>query len=191
VCSSDLAVAVRPILNSQPPTWHYAAFIAIMAYARSIRMIGDRGRLLPIAFLLAPLYGVMNLLLLVPLRFYSLIRLRDGRWGTRRRRRGLRRGDAPDAAPVPDLDTGAAEMATLPSALEAPEVSAIESLVPRPRREASEQDLEATAALLVATAVAEPEPTPVFVTPAFTPPTGVRCVDIVPAQQERRGKARD
>jgi hyaluronan synthase len=186
------AVAVRPILHSQPPTWHYAAFIAIMAYARSIRMIGDRGRLLPVAFLLAPLYGVLNLVLLVPLRFYSLVRLRDGRWGTRRRRRGLRRGDSPDAAlPGLDVESGPVEMAPLPSAAAPSTAGTLASLLPRPRREASEQDLASTAAVLTAAAAAEEEAPLVHTTAVFSPPTGVRCVDIVPAQQERRGKARD
>ena len=78
-----LSVVVRPIMHSHLPAWQYAAFVALMAYGRSIRMIGDHGRLLPTSFLLAPLYGVLNLVLLVPLRFYSLIRLRDGSWGTR------------------------------------------------------------------------------------------------------------
>src|SRR3954469_15900967 len=79
-----LSVFVRPLLGGHPPSWQYAVFIALMAYARSIRMIGDHGRLLPTSFLIAPLYGALNLVLLVPLRFYSLTRLRDGRWGTRR-----------------------------------------------------------------------------------------------------------
>lgn len=78
-----LSVVVRPALHTHLPAWQYAAFVAVMAYARSIRMLGDDGRLLPTSFLLAPLYGVLNLVLLVPLRFYSLVRLRDGSWGTR------------------------------------------------------------------------------------------------------------
>jgi hyaluronan synthase len=104
------SVVIRPLITQTPPTWQYAAFVALMAYARSIRMIGDRGRLFPLSFLLAPLYGFLNLVLLVPLRFYSLLRLRDGSWGTRKRRRGVRRGEhtepvlpipAPTAATVP------------------------------------------------------------------------------------------
>ena len=98
------SVVIRPLLTQTPPTWQYAAFVALMAYARSIRMIGDRGRLFPLSFLLAPLYGFLNLVLLVPLRFYSLLRLRDGSWGTRKRRRGVRRGEHPEPvlpAPAP------------------------------------------------------------------------------------------
>jgi hyaluronan synthase len=100
------AVAVRPIVSGVAPSWHFAAFVALMAYARSIRMIGDGGRPFPAAFLLAPVYGLMNLLLLVPLRFYSLLRLRDGSWGTRKRRRGISRREAaaPAAAPTGLLD---------------------------------------------------------------------------------------
>ena len=94
-----LSVVVRPVVHSHLPAWQYAAFVALMAYGRSIRMIGDHGRLLPTSFLLAPLYGVLNLVLLVPLRFYSLIRLRDGSWGTRWR--GARhRIEAQDPEPI-------------------------------------------------------------------------------------------
>src|SRR3954471_12076538 len=78
-----LSIIVRPIAGGHLPAWQYAAFVALMAYARSIRMIGDHNRVIPGSLLIAPLYGVMNLVLLVPLRFYSLIRLRDGSWGTR------------------------------------------------------------------------------------------------------------
>lgn len=85
------AVAIRPAVGGTAPSWQYGAFVALMAYARSIRMIGDGGRVFPVAFVLAPVYGLMNLLLLVPLRCYSLLRLRDGSWGTRRRHRGIRR----------------------------------------------------------------------------------------------------
>ena len=80
-------ILIRPLLHLQVPSWHYLAFIAVMAYARSIRMIGDGGRLFPTAFLLAPVYGFLNLIVLVPLRLYSLLRLRDGSWGTRPRPR--------------------------------------------------------------------------------------------------------
>jgi hyaluronan synthase len=112
------AVAVRPIVSGVAPTWHYAAFVALMAYARSIRMIGDGGRPFPAAFLLAPVYGVMNLLLLVPLRFYSLLRLRDGSWGTRKRRRGISRREAAAlaAAPVAAAPVLAAPMPSAPVA---------------------------------------------------------------------------
>src|SRR3954447_6226165 len=96
-----MSVVVRPVMHSHLPAWQYAAFVALMAYGRSIRMIGDNGRLLPTSFLLAPLYGALNLVLLVPLRFYSLIRLRDGSWGTRWR--GARhRIDAQSPEPVTD-----------------------------------------------------------------------------------------
>jgi hyaluronan synthase len=85
------AVVIRPAVQGVAPSWEYVAFVALMAYARSIRMIGDGGRLFPLSFLLAPLYGFMNLVLLVPLRLFSLLRLRDGSWGTRKRSRGIRR----------------------------------------------------------------------------------------------------
>src|SRR4051812_979787 len=101
-----LSVVVRPIMHSHPPAWQYAAFVALMAYGRSIRMLGDHGRLLPTSFLLAPLYGALNLVLLVPLRFYSLIRLRDGSWGTRwRGARHRSEAQKPQPAAEPQVDS--------------------------------------------------------------------------------------
>src|SRR3954447_16908589 len=103
-----LSVIVRPIAGGHLPAWQYAAFVALMAYARSIRMLGDHNRVIPGSLLIAPLYGVMNLVLLVPLRFYSLIRLRDGSWGTRWRGAKHRSDDkahspADDDAAVPTV----------------------------------------------------------------------------------------
>lgn len=147
------SVAIRPIIQHTAPTWQYAAFVALMAYARSIRMIGDGGRLLPLSFLLAPVYGFVNLVLLVPLRFYSLLRLRDGSWGTRKRRRGIRRGATQSLVP----DAGTADVpALLP-------VSPASGPVAAPAAADS--------------AVAELAPTPV---PAPRPvATGVACVDVL------------
>jgi len=78
--------------------------ISSISIARSIRMLGDGGRLVPRSLLLAPLYGVLNLVLLVPLRFYSLLRLRDGSWGTRWRGAKHRRStDQPTPAAQPSI----------------------------------------------------------------------------------------
>jgi hyaluronan synthase len=66
------------------------AFIALAAYARNAVYLQDnRRRLRPrdrlVIFALAPIYGVLHLLVLSPLRFWSLATLRRTRWGTRRR----------------------------------------------------------------------------------------------------------
>jgi hypothetical protein len=51
----------------------------------------------------------------VPLRFYSLLRLRDGSWGTRKRRRGVRRGEHPEPVlPAPATVPAAAVQAAGP-----------------------------------------------------------------------------
>jgi hyaluronan synthase len=161
------AVAVRPLLTGVSPTWQYAAFVALMAYARSIRMLGDGGRLFPRAFLLAPIYGFMNLLLLVPLRLYSLLRLRDGSWGTRKRRRGTaRRTDGHSAALLPNATESAA--------------------TPLPALFASASPEQGVASALPPSLATEPVPAPiaaamlVAVAPAALV-SGRACLDILPA----------
>ena len=62
------------------------AVLVLMAYARSVRYLRaepNTGWYQLFVFLLAPLYAVLHLLMLVPLRYYSLATLRDGGWGTR------------------------------------------------------------------------------------------------------------
>jgi hyaluronan synthase len=66
----------------------YLAHVSLMAYARSVRYLdihrsGQRlvGRLG--VFALAPLYGLLHLVLLLPLRLWSLATLGSGAWGTR------------------------------------------------------------------------------------------------------------
>jgi hyaluronan synthase len=63
-------------------------FVAVAAWARNTAYLernrrdvglGER----TVVFLLAPLYGVLHLLVLVPLRLYALATLRHERWGTR------------------------------------------------------------------------------------------------------------
>jgi hyaluronan synthase len=66
----------------------YLAYLAVMAYARSVRYFEverpDVGRWQRLGvFALAPLYGVLHMTLLLPLRLYSLATLRVERWGTR------------------------------------------------------------------------------------------------------------
>jgi hyaluronan synthase len=65
------------------------ALIALAAYARNAVYLHDirtelqlRDRLR--IYALAPLYGVLHLFVLTPLRFWSLMTLRRTRWGTRK-----------------------------------------------------------------------------------------------------------
>jgi hyaluronan synthase len=159
------AVAVRPVLTGVAPTWQYAAFVALMAYARSIRMLGDGGRLFPRAFLLAPIYGFMNLLLLVPLRLYSLLRLRDGSWGTRKRRRGTTRRTDGHGAPLLPNATETATFVPSPRGPAEPDAPGAESA---PLQYSA--PLQDNASLAVAAPVV---PAP--------PPSGLACVNILPA----------
>lgn len=70
---------VRPLLTGQVVGLYYVGYLMMMAYARSARHAA-RGTF---AFALAPLYGLMHILVLTPVRMYALATLRDGSWGTR------------------------------------------------------------------------------------------------------------
>jgi hyaluronan synthase len=63
-------------------------FGTMMSYARSVRFLGSQGMTRAqqwSTFLLAPLYWVVTLTLLVPLRFISLMTMKSGSWGTRKK----------------------------------------------------------------------------------------------------------
>lgn len=67
----------------------YAIYVAVFGYARSIRYIGHKGSRLSVweqagTFALAPLYGLLNITVLVWVRVYALCTLRDNSWGTRK-----------------------------------------------------------------------------------------------------------
>ncbi|WP_231890001.1 MULTISPECIES: glycosyltransferase [Bacillaceae] len=58
---------------------YYLAYVVISAYARNVFYAYKR----PFTFLLAPLYGLLFLILLCPLRFWALLTIRSTAWGTR------------------------------------------------------------------------------------------------------------
>ncbi|VXB83821.1 Hyaluronan synthase [Exiguobacterium sp. 8H] len=58
---------------------YYLIAISLSAYARNVHYIVKR----PLIFLMAPLYGIIHLVLLFPLRFYALFTLKETKWGTR------------------------------------------------------------------------------------------------------------
>jgi hyaluronan synthase len=58
---------------------YYLAYVIISAYARNVFYAYKR----PLTFLMAPLYGLLFLILLCPLRFWALLTLRSTSWGTR------------------------------------------------------------------------------------------------------------
>ncbi|CAM5230743.1 hypothetical protein SGRIM128S_02909 [Streptomyces griseomycini] len=66
----------------------YALFMVLMGYLRNVRYLDFPRRGMGFVkrfgmFLLAPLYGLIQLFLLTPLRFYALLTLHKGSWGTR------------------------------------------------------------------------------------------------------------
>ncbi|MGL4523371.1 MAG: glycosyltransferase family 2 protein [Bacilli bacterium] len=58
---------------------YYMFYVSISSYARNVYYILQR----PFMFLLAPLYGIIHLVILFPLRFYALSTLKSNGWGTR------------------------------------------------------------------------------------------------------------
>jgi hyaluronan synthase len=81
-----LLVVSPSVLLNVPQAGRFMALLLGMAYVRSVRYLGsekESGWYQFSVFLLAPLYALLHLLMLVPLRFYSLATLRDGGWGTR------------------------------------------------------------------------------------------------------------
>jgi len=58
---------------------YYLAYLSLSAYARNVFYILKR----PWVFLMAPLYGLIHLGLLFPLRIYALATIKSNGWGTR------------------------------------------------------------------------------------------------------------
>lgn len=79
------------LIGTHPTSWQllvvYLAYMCVMAWVRSIHYlrgaitVGFFDRMF--TYLCAPLYAIMNLTLLLPLRIYSLATLRSNNWGTR------------------------------------------------------------------------------------------------------------
>jgi len=58
---------------------YYLAALCLSAYARNVHYVIKQ----PFVFMLAPLYGLIHLVLLFPLRFYALLTIKEAKWGTR------------------------------------------------------------------------------------------------------------
>jgi hyaluronan synthase len=83
------ATIVHPMRTGQVLLLTYVSYLVLVGYARSVRYFEVRRKDVPRwevagTFLLAPLYGVLRLGLLMPLRMYSLATLHRGGWGTRK-----------------------------------------------------------------------------------------------------------
>lgn len=85
LCTALTLVALNP--GGWPLLASYAALVCVMAWVRSVHYLRSaadvpvRDRYL--TYLAAPLYALLNLGLLLPLRLYSLATLRRNDWGTR------------------------------------------------------------------------------------------------------------
>jgi hyaluronan synthase len=83
------SLAVRPVLTGHFAASTYIVSALLLSYARSghyteahhprMRWLGRIGTLL-----IAPLYGLIHMTLLLPLRVVALLTLRDNKWGTRK-----------------------------------------------------------------------------------------------------------
>ena len=83
--SAVAAHAVRPAMTGRFAVG-ILAFGVLMAYARSVRYLGSEDRSVRHqlhTFALAPLYTLLSLLVLFPLRLIALATLRSESWGTR------------------------------------------------------------------------------------------------------------
>jgi hyaluronan synthase len=80
------AVLVALVALGQLPAATSLQYLVLISYVRSVRYLAcepQRSLHQITNFLLAPLYGILHLCLLTPLRFYSLCTLRHRGWGTR------------------------------------------------------------------------------------------------------------
>ena len=80
------AMYVRPAVTGQPVAWYYLLYAVLLAYARNVRYLGRPRASLRwqlATFALAPLYSLLHVVLLTPLRLYALVTLRRSQWGTR------------------------------------------------------------------------------------------------------------
>jgi hyaluronan synthase len=90
VCFTFVAAAafvVVPLLTGTWPSPWYLVFVAMMAYARSVRYLGSQRtplRSQVAVYLLAPVYGLLYITVLMPIRLWALCNLRNPGWGTRR-----------------------------------------------------------------------------------------------------------
>lgn len=82
------AAAIHPLITGNIIVAEYLLFVGLMAFARSVRYfdvdrVGQSIVSKALSFLASPLYGYMNLLIMIPLRMFSLFTLSTTTWGTR------------------------------------------------------------------------------------------------------------
>ncbi len=71
------------LFNSTTMLWvflaYYFGYVSISAYVRNVFYAVKN----PLTFLMAPVYGILHLIVLFPLRLYSLLTIKSNGWGTR------------------------------------------------------------------------------------------------------------
>ena len=80
------AVYIHPLVTHHMIPWHYGAYAIVLAYARNVRYFGRPDETMAwqlSTFALAPLYALLHVILLTPLRLWALLTLRRTQWGTR------------------------------------------------------------------------------------------------------------
>ncbi|MEU1800861.1 glycosyltransferase [Streptomyces sp. NPDC019937] len=116
--TSALLVALA-VMAVNPHAWTvlawYGVYVAGAAWLRSVHYLRGAGAV-PLwdraaTFLVAPVYALMNLTLLIPLRLWALVTLRDTRWGTRQNGAEVRHDEPPTiTVPKPRLDEDTLEI---------------------------------------------------------------------------------
>jgi hyaluronan synthase len=90
--TSALLVGIATV-TFRPHWWAgaagYIVYVCVVSWVRSLHYLRGAGAVPPLdrllTFFAAPLYALMNLTLLIPLRLYALATMRDTKWGTRTR----------------------------------------------------------------------------------------------------------
>lgn len=81
------SLLIRPIVEHRILFGQIVLWIVVMSWARSVRFFDARPeadrRDLAYSFLVAPLYGFLHAVVLLPLRAWALCNLKDNSWGTR------------------------------------------------------------------------------------------------------------
>jgi hyaluronan synthase len=81
-----MATLVTPLLTGRLALLYYLSYLAVMSYARSVRYFGasESSWIYQLyVFLLSPVYAALHVGLLIPLRIWALLTLRQRGWGTR------------------------------------------------------------------------------------------------------------
>jgi len=78
-----IALVFALFLQSKTLGWimtlYYLGYLSLSAFARNVFYVLKR----PLTYLAAPIYGLIHISLLLPIRLYALATLKENKWGTR------------------------------------------------------------------------------------------------------------